>query len=157
MFEITDEDGDLLQTLTTNSKGIAETTELLADVTYYIEEIEAPKGYQKIEGRHPFVISTETVSYTHLELGLTQPSQLFWATGALSSFLDNTPTYLVFLTTAGTLGITSGIATSLGTVPAKLLSAISCGAVFMGANTCLLYTSSSLMMYCQQRPSQSSS
>lgn len=69
------------------------------------------------------------------ELGLTQPSQLFWATGALSSFLDNTPTYLVFLTTAGTLGITSGIATSLGTVPAKLLSAISCGAVFMGANT----------------------
>lgn len=69
------------------------------------------------------------------ELGLTEPSQLFWATGALSSFLDNTPTYLVFLTTAGTLGITSGIATSLGTVPAKLLSAISCGAVFMGANT----------------------
>ena len=69
------------------------------------------------------------------ELGLTQPFQLFWATGALSSFLDNTPTYLVFLTTAGTLGITSGIATSLGTVPAKLLSAISCGAVFMGANT----------------------
>ena len=69
------------------------------------------------------------------ELGLAQPSQLFWATGALSSFLDNTPTYLVFLTTAGTLGITSGIATSLGTVPAKLLSAISCGAVFMGANT----------------------
>lgn len=59
VFEITDEDGDLLQTLTTNSKGIAETTELLADVTYYIEEIEAPKGYQKIEGRHPFVISTE--------------------------------------------------------------------------------------------------
>lgn len=37
VFEITDEDGDLLQTLTTNSKGIAETTELLADVTYYIE------------------------------------------------------------------------------------------------------------------------
>ena len=66
---------------------------------------------------------------------LPSRSSLFWATGALSSFLDNTPTYLVFLTTAGTLGITSGIATSLGTVPAKLLSAISCGAVFMGANT----------------------
>ena len=28
-----------------------------------------------------------------------------------------------------------GIATSLGTVPVKVLSAISCGAVFMGANT----------------------
>ena len=53
----------------------------------------------------------------------------------LSSFLDNTPTYLVFLTTAGTLGFTNGIATTLGTVPVKLLSAISCGAVFMGANT----------------------
>ena len=68
-------------------------------------------------------------------LGLNQPYQLFWATGALSSFLDNTPTYLVFLTTAGTLGFTSGITTSLGTVPVHLLSAISCGAVFMGANT----------------------
>ena len=33
-------------------------------------------------------------------LGLEQPWQLFWSTGALSSFLDNTPTYLVFLTTA---------------------------------------------------------
>ena len=68
-------------------------------------------------------------------LGITEPYQMFWATGALSSFLDNTPTYLVFLTTAGTLGFTSGIATTLGTVPVKLLSAISCGAVFMGANT----------------------
>jgi Na+/H+ antiporter NhaD/arsenite permease-like protein len=68
-------------------------------------------------------------------LGLEQPYQLFWATGALSSFLDNTPTYLVFLTTAGTLGFTNGIVTSLGTIPVKLLMAISCGAVFMGANT----------------------
>ena len=67
--------------------------------------------------------------------GITKPLEMFWATGALSSFLDNTPTYLVFLTTAGTLGFTSGIATTLGTVPVKLLSAISCGAVFMGANT----------------------
>ena len=68
-------------------------------------------------------------------LGISQPWQMFWSTGLLSSFLDNTPTYLVFLTTAGTLGFTSGIATSLGTVPAGVLSAISCGAVFMGANT----------------------
>ena len=36
-------------------------------------------------------------------LGITKPLEMFWATGALSSFLDNTPTYLVFLTTAGTL------------------------------------------------------
>ena len=68
-------------------------------------------------------------------LGLDSPYQMFWATGALSSFLDNTPTYLVFLTTAGSLGFTEGIATALGTVPAKMLVAISCGAVFMGANT----------------------
>ena len=68
-------------------------------------------------------------------LGLDSPYQMFLATGALSSFLDNTPTYLVFLTTAGSLGFTEGIATALGTVPAKMLVAISCGAVFMGANT----------------------
>ena len=45
------------------------------------------------------------------------------------------PTNVVFLTTAGTLAFTNGITTTLGTVPTKILSAISCGAVFMGANT----------------------
>ena len=69
------------------------------------------------------------------ELGITEPFQMFWATGLLSSFLDNTPTYLVFLTTAGSLGFSSGMATALGTVPVKMLLAISAGAVFMGANT----------------------
>lgn len=69
------------------------------------------------------------------QLGITEPYQMFWVTGALSSFLDNTPTYLVFLTTAGSLGFTSGIATTLGQVPVAMLEAISCGAVFMGANT----------------------
>lgn len=68
-------------------------------------------------------------------LGLNQPFQMFWATGCLSSFLDNTPTYLVFLTTAGALGFTEGMPTILGTVPIAMLKAISCGAVFMGANT----------------------
>ena len=61
--------------------------------------------------------------------------QMFWTTGALSSFLDNTPTYLVFFTTAGTLGFTSGITTSVGVITAKVLMSISCGAVFMGAGT----------------------
>lgn len=69
------------------------------------------------------------------ELGITEPFQMFWATGLLSSFLDNTPTYLVFLTTAGSLGFTEGMQTILGTVPVAMLEAISCGAVFMGANT----------------------
>lgn len=69
------------------------------------------------------------------QLGLTHPSEMFWVTGALSSFLDNTPTYLVFLTTAGAMGFTSGLTTALGIVPVKMLTAISCGAVFMGALT----------------------
>ena len=68
-------------------------------------------------------------------LGLNKPFEMFWATGCLSSFLDNTPTYLVFLTTAGALGFTEGMPTILGTVPVAMLEAISGGAVFMGANT----------------------
>lgn len=68
-------------------------------------------------------------------LGVSEPFEMFWATGLLSSFLDNTPTYLVFLTTAGTLGFTSGIVTTVGTITVRILMAISCGAVFMGANT----------------------
>ncbi len=53
----------------------------------------------------------------------------FWATGILSSFLDNAPTYLVFFNTAG------GDAATLMTKLAPTLAAISCGAVFMGANS----------------------
>ena len=53
----------------------------------------------------------------------------FWATGVLSSFLDNAPTYLVFFNTAG------GDAAALMGPMASTLLAISAGAVFMGANT----------------------
>ena len=56
-------------------------------------------------------------------------ANFFWATGILSSFLDNAPTYVVFFETAG------GNAASLMTQYADTLIAISCGAVFMGANT----------------------
>lgn len=69
------------------------------------------------------------------DLGITEPYQMFWTTGMLSSFLDNTPTYLVFLTTSGAIGYADGLVTTLGMVPVKILTAISCGAVFMGANT----------------------
>lgn len=69
------------------------------------------------------------------ELGLTHPAQYFWMTGALSSFLDNTPTYLVFFTTAASSGFAEGIGTAMGVIPEVMLMAISCGAVFMGANT----------------------
>lgn len=68
-------------------------------------------------------------------LGLQTPAQFFWATGTLSSFLDNAPTYLVFLTTAGALGSAEGIATAVGVLAPGLLLAVSAGAVFMGANT----------------------
>ena len=53
----------------------------------------------------------------------------FWATGALSSFLDNAPTYVVFFNTAG------GDAMHLMHEIPRTLLAISAGAVFMGANT----------------------
>lgn len=69
------------------------------------------------------------------QLGVDSPLKFFWATGALSSFLDNSPTYVVFLTTAGTLGATEGVASTVGTVAVENLLAISAGAVFMGANT----------------------
>ncbi|OFW62146.1 MAG: hypothetical protein A2133_05610 [Actinobacteria bacterium RBG_16_64_13] len=77
------------------------------------------------------------------EIGLTQPWHYFWATGGLSSFLDNAPTYLAFTSVAqGQVGVdTVGALTAtqvvpgLGFSPAAYLAAISCGAVMMGANT----------------------
>ncbi|MDD2217509.1 MAG: sodium:proton antiporter [Eubacteriales bacterium] len=68
-------------------------------------------------------------------LGISEPWQFFWTSGVLSSFLDNAPTYLVFMTMAGSLGFTEGLATTVGVIPESLLVAISAGAVFMGANT----------------------
>ena len=41
-------------------------------------------------------------------IGLSQPWQYYWATGGLSSFLDNAPTYLVFTATAqGQMGVST--------------------------------------------------
>jgi Na+/H+ antiporter NhaD/arsenite permease-like protein len=62
----------------------------------------------------------------------------FWATGVLSSFLDNAPTYLVFFQLAG------GDPAALMGPLAKTLTAISLGAVFMGANT---YIGPNFMVY----------
>jgi Na+/H+ antiporter NhaD/arsenite permease-like protein len=63
------------------------------------------------------------------ESGQPIPWAYFWFTGALSSFLDNAPTYLVFFNLAG------GDAQQLMTTGAATLAAISAGAVYMGANT----------------------
>jgi Na+/H+ antiporter NhaD/arsenite permease-like protein len=75
-------------------------------------------------------------------LAMDRPWQFFWASGALSSFLDNAPTYLTFAATAaGKEGVavegSNYLAQLLEKGPAAvaLLAAISCGSVFMGANT----------------------
>jgi Na+/H+ antiporter NhaD/arsenite permease-like protein len=61
--------------------------------------------------------------------GATNNAAYFWLTGALSSFLDNAPTYLVFFELAG------GDPQTLMTTLATTLAAISTGAVYMGANS----------------------
>ena len=76
-------------------------------------------------------------------LGLREPWQYFWATGTLSSFLDNAPTYLTFAASAaGSAGIPLADESYLGaylalggTQAAGVMAAISAGAVFMGAMT----------------------
>jgi Na+/H+ antiporter NhaD/arsenite permease-like protein len=72
------------------------------------------------------------------EFGLSQPWQYFWASGGLSSFLDNAPTYLTFSAAASGLQGTDAahLGQLLGTAKGvTLLSAISLGSVLMGANT----------------------
>ncbi|RLS84455.1 MAG: sodium:proton antiporter [Planctomycetota bacterium] len=63
-------------------------------------------------------------------LGLSSPQSYFWATGSLSAVLDNAPTYLVFFEAAG-IDPTDGLTGE----EARLLAAISLGAVFLGAMT----------------------
>ncbi|MGB4725808.1 MAG: sodium:proton antiporter [Thermogutta sp.] len=84
-----------------------------------------------------FITMQPPLQILHVEgprLGLTQPWQFFWATGALGSFLDNAPTYVVFFETARTLGGHDLVPPGTG-VAHDLLVAVSLGAVFMGANT----------------------
>jgi Na+/H+ antiporter NhaD/arsenite permease-like protein len=77
-----------------------------------------------------------------MKFGLSEPWQFFWATGLLSSLLDNAPTYLTLAATAcglngvpveGSKYLAAFLAT--GAAAPRLLHAISCGAVFMGAKT----------------------
>ncbi|MBI4616091.1 MAG: sodium:proton antiporter [Planctomycetes bacterium] len=67
------------------------------------------------------------------ELGVTKTWQFFWATGMLSSFLDNAPTYLVFVKLGQGAGVIPMSLAGIG--DNAFLAAISCAAVFMGANT----------------------
>jgi Na+/H+ antiporter NhaD/arsenite permease-like protein len=74
------------------------------------------------------------------ELGVETPMMFFWATGTLSAFLDNTPTYVVFYALAENLGRNPEMA-HLGATVARtgvhevILVGISLGAVFLGAMT----------------------
>ena len=65
------------------------------------------------------------------ELGITSPIQYFFATGIFSSFLDNAPTYLVFLALAQGKNSVMHVVQNMEII----LIAISTGAVFMGANS----------------------
>jgi Na+/H+ antiporter NhaD/arsenite permease-like protein len=80
----------------------------------------------------------EILNVSAPQYGLRMPWQYFWMTGGLSSFLDNAPAYLSF--TAMASGVVGGTAESLKDLYASelvrvLLRAVSCGSVFMGANT----------------------
>jgi len=79
-------------------------------------------------------------------LGVTTPDAFYWASGTLSSFLDNAPTYYNFFSAAhGLAGLEPGRQTeawlalpavgAAGASAAKILLAISLGSVFFGANT----------------------
>jgi Na+/H+ antiporter NhaD/arsenite permease-like protein len=75
-----------------------------------------------------------------MRFGVTQPWEFFWTAGALSSVLDNAPTYLAFVASAAGLEGVPAQGRFIGALAldpgaARLLAAISTGAVFMGANT----------------------
>lgn len=88
-------------------------------------------------------VPIELLNLYGARLGINADWKFFWATGTLSSFLDNAPTYVVFFEAARSLSPTP-LPTDLGSLyltavqpPIKLsyLVAVSAGAVFMGANT----------------------
>jgi len=66
-------------------------------------------------------------------LGVTMPFQFYYASGLLSSFLDNTPTAVTFHSLADGLGLTAG--TMVAGIPEVFLRAICIGSVFFGSMT----------------------
>jgi len=75
-----------------------------------------------------------------MSFGVSQPWQFFWSAGALSSVLDNAPTYLAFAASAaGLQGVPAHGpfigALTLDPETARILAAIATSSVFMGANT----------------------
>jgi Na+/H+ antiporter NhaD/arsenite permease-like protein len=84
------------------------------------------------------VPALEILSHQSASWNLQHAWQFFWLAGMLSSFLDNAPTYLTFaaLASGSFGGSVQNLAILLQSVTGeKMLYAVSCGAVFMGANT----------------------
>lgn len=75
------------------------------------------------------------------QIGITSPGQFYWGSGALSSVLDNAPTYLNFLSAAIGLFFSADTAAhehpvlSLLITHPQYIKAISVGSVFFGAVT----------------------
>ncbi len=69
------------------------------------------------------------------QLGVDSPMKFFFLTGIFSSFLDNAPTFLVFLELGLSVEGLKEAAEMMHGKSAVILGAISAGAVFMGANT----------------------
>ena len=109
--------------------------------------VQTPHGIRRANGFTAYPIVEVTVLFAGIfltmmpaldllrarggELAVREPWQFFWATGVLSSFLDNAPTYLTFLA----LGQGLRLPAEVVGVPEAVLAAISTGAVFMGANS----------------------
>lgn len=84
-------------------------------------------------------VPIEILKVEGASLGVDTPAKFFWATGILSSFLDNAPTYVVFFEMAAVrpaLEAMSQVGLGGGrSIMEHYLVPISLGAVFMGANT----------------------
>jgi len=110
--------------------------------------MQAPLQILNVEGKNIVAAAKE-------KIGAKEPVLFFWATGSLSSVLDNAPTYVVFFETAKSLSPNSEadfekkefagfkklreegkmVPVGTGFIEFHLLAAISLGAVFMGAMT----------------------
>ena len=92
--------------------------------------MQAPLQILNVEGKN-------IVAFAEAKTGLEKPKLFFWSTGALSSVLDNAPTYVVFFETAKSLPQEGGSLVPVGkeSIEYHLLAAVALGAVFMGAMT----------------------
>lgn len=75
------------------------------------------------------------LNHNAASLGLAEPWQFYYCTGALSSFLDNSPTAVAFYSVASGLDLSAFQGTLVAGIPDILMKAISLGAVLFGSLT----------------------